>query len=846
VKQINLLIVILLVSCSGLNANELRDSISLNNEWLFHTDPENKGMGESWFSPLKNSSDWESVQIPSNWNTTNKYSLYFGKAWYRKEIEIPASFEYKECFLNFEAIYHDSKIWLNGELIGNSNSGYFPITIDVTGKLKTGKKNTVVVQADNTFKRGATFNWGGIRRPAYIIGVNKVHILDQKITPITDLKTAKVIVEVKIENSESINKSVECLISLKYNGYKQDKNTSISDAKFQIIVPAGKIVIVRKEIQINKNQLYLWNFDYPNLYTSKINIFENKTILDSNSDKFGIRKIEVDGLKLKLNGESVRLCGYNWVPDDRIHGNTLPFEQVKQDIDLMKEAGANMARLSHLPLNKEVLDYLDVKGILLVDELPLWGTDRLVDPQNEIPRQWMKSLVEQHYNHPCIITWSIGNEIGENPKVLEYEKAMHKYIKTELDSTRLIVDVSMTAQKGPNDASQFSDVVMQNAYGLGGVRNAYKQVHNNFPQKPVFYSEFGNHLIVEDPDLGELNARQLLDSIRGREYLIGCSLWTFNDYRSQFQHADPTWTTAATENRAWGVVNVFRQKKRAYYSFRKEFAPVKELSFELDGDKIKGIKIIPRQKFDLPAFILKGYNVQIEVLSNNTWNLSETIQIPIINPGDKSFMLPCKSFQNVEAVKATLRHPVGYDVLDTIIYFKKPGMVKVNDVIPYDHGVKVTFEHNITSKEYIARISNADTTYYSKSTINNFLFVSNFNKKLQYKIEILGVNDAGKSDQFITKTFNLSDKSQPPTIYAVIKQNDGFYIGYYSSKFDYLYQFDIADSPEKLDGIPDYQFTNRGCGFVNCNNFKKPIYFRMRILNQVFVDSEWSEIITVK
>ena len=173
-------------------------------------------------------------------------------------------------------------------------------------------------------------------------------------------------------------------------------------------------------------------------------------------------------------------------------------------------------------------------------------------------------------------------------------------------------------------------------------------------------------------------------------------------------------------------------------------------------------------------------------------------------------------------------------------------MVKVNDVIPYDHGVKVTFEHNITSKEYIARISNADTTYYSKSTINNFLFVSNFNKKLQYKIEILGVNDAGKSDQFITKTFNLSDKSQPPTIYAVIKQNDGFYIGYYSSKFDYLYQFDIADSPEKLDGIPDYQFTNRGCGFVNCNNFKKPIYFRMRILNQVFVDSEWSEIITVK
>jgi len=845
-KLIQILLSFFVLSTSGMKAIELRDSISLNSIWSFHTDPDNIGMKEKWFSPQSSVEGWESLPVPSNWNTKNQYSLYFGKAWYRKDIEIPASMEDKKLILNFEAIYHDSRIWLNGELIGNSNSGYFPIILDITGKLKTGQKNTLVVEADNTLKRGATFNWGGIRRPAYIIGLNKIHILSQKITPVTDLKTAKVIVELKIENSLDIDKKVEGTISLNYNGYKQDKKIPVTETRFLITVPAGKTATIRREIILKKSQLHLWNFDFPNLYTSQIRISENNAFLDENSDKFGIRKIEVDGLKLKLNGEQVRLCGYNWVPDDRIHGNTLPFDQVKQDIDLMKEAGANMARISHLPLNKEVLDYLDAKGILLVSEIPLWGTDRLVDPQNDIPRQWMKTLIDLQYNHPCVIGWSIGNEIGENTKVLEYEKAMHTYVKTKLDSTRLIVDVSMTAQKGPDDASQFSDVVMQNAYSVYGVRNTHKQTHANFPTKPIFYSEFGNHLIAEDPNSGTLDAKLLLDSIRGYEHLIGCSLWTFNDYRSQYQSSDPTWTTDPTENRAWGIVNVYRQKKRAYFAFRKEFSPVKEMSFVRQDDKISRVKIIPRMKFDLPAFILKGYTVQIALLQKDTWKESETIQLPIIMPGDKSFELVIKKFQNAQAVKATLLSPIGYAVLDTTIFLEKPEIVKVKEVIPYDRGVKITFVQNATSKEYIARIHDADTIIYSTSTINNFIYVNNIKKRSNWEIEVLGVNDAGRSERFETRSFTLIPMPQPPTIYSVIKQKEGFYVGFYSTKFDYMYQFDLADSPEKLDGIPDYQFTNRGCGFIKRENFRLPVYFRMRTLSQVYVDSAWSEVIKME
>src|SRR5699024_3184161 len=108
------------------------------------------------------------------------------------------------------------------------------------------------------------------------------------------------------------------------------------------------------------------------------------------------------------------------------------------------------------------------------------------------------------------------------------------------------------------------------------------------------------------PDKGTLDAKGILDDMRGREYLIGGSLWTFNDYRSGFTG------TAVSENRAWGVVNVFRQPKRAFFSFKKEYAPVKDLKVDLDRNNKKplmNITVVPREVLDIPAYTLKGYKI---------------------------------------------------------------------------------------------------------------------------------------------------------------------------------------------------------------------------------------------
>ena len=133
-------------------------------------------------------------------------------------------------------------------------------------------------------------------------------------------------------------------------------------------------------------------------------------------NRFGLRKIEIDNKNyaFKLNGESIRVMGFNLVPDDRTTGSTLPAWRIKQDVDLMKSLGANLARLTHLPMPDEMFDYLDEKGIMVFPEIPLWGLDQLVDKNNPIPKQWLQRITDNYYNHASVIGWCVGNEIGES------------------------------------------------------------------------------------------------------------------------------------------------------------------------------------------------------------------------------------------------------------------------------------------------------------------------------------------------------------------------------------------------------------------------------------------------
>jgi hypothetical protein len=319
----------------------------------------------------------------------------------------------------------------------------------------------------------------------------------------------------------------------------------------------------------------------------------------------------------------------------------------------MKSCGADMARLMHFPQAPNLLDYLDEKGLLIFEEIPVWGSgDPNVKADNPLTKLWLREMIDRDYNHPCIIGWSPGNEISHH---YDYVKSMHDYIRRELDPTRLLSYVSNTAMRkgyGPsNDPAGISDIILINAYW--GFQPAVETVHQRWPDKPIFFSEWGFgqiganlHATLPHFDAG------FSKTVQNHPYLIGLSLWTFNDYRSGYKSG-----ARASGNREWGVVDMQRRPKAAYGQVRQAYSPVHALVVA-NGK----IRIEPRSPDEMPSYALRGYQLKWETLpANGESAQSGIIPVPDLKPGDPPWEadLPVKS-----NVKVSLVTPTGYDVTD--------------------------------------------------------------------------------------------------------------------------------------------------------------------------------------
>ncbi|MDJ1504196.1 glycoside hydrolase family 2 TIM barrel-domain containing protein [Xanthocytophaga agilis] len=836
-----------------------QESLLLNGKWDFRIDPENIGEERGWHTSGFQAAGWDAMEVPGNWDLYNQYATYSGKGWYRRSIEIPANWQGKTIRLVFEAVYHDAQVWLDGTLLGQSHSGFFPFEFDITKFIKPGQRSTLVVCADNTFRRGAIWNWGGIRRPVSLIATTPVRIEQMHILPVVELKsaTSSVAIKLRLKNDTDQPQSVKCDIVLKDksgNILKASKNLSLA-----LTIPAQSGQEYSLQAVLPKSDTHLWHFDDPYLYTVQATLYQANTLSNKQStkpadnlpllhmvsDRFGIRKVEIDGLNVKLNGEPVRLMGYNWVPDDRTTGNTLPAWRYRQDIDLMKKSGANMARLSHLPLPKEVLDYLDEKGMLVFSEIPLWGRDQLVDPDNPLPKEWLKSLVSQQFNHPSVIGWCVGNEIGfigANPKVLEYVESAIRYVKKQLDSSRLVVYVSHSADVQQQDPVQFSDMILLNKYGDLG-KNADK-AHQKHPGKPMFYSEYGYNLTGENPDQGIINGSKMLNDMRGRDYLMGGALWTFNDYRSHWQ-AHQSWNTAPTGNRAWGVVNVYRQPKQAYEIFRRQYAPIRSLTVS-GTDRSTIVSIEPRTLLDLPAYTLRGYTLVWEATDSQDRYLDGGFTtLPTVTPGSKAVRQAITwqvASTQIAKTTYTLLSPTGYAVYDTTIYLQKPALPVIKQLIPGEGGVRIIFDKVASAQQYFLRYGKTDFSLVSDTTSHHFIDISKLESSQSYQFQLVAINAAGDGPPSATATTKPDNQLLPPVIWYTEAADRAFFIGYGYANYDYLYQIRYGTDPTNEAEWKSLKVTAKGvCRVPNLKN-GQTYYFRMKRTDQAYVESGWSEI----
>jgi len=822
----------------------------LDGEWAFKIDPNDKGEREEWFKEGTDVSSWDKMAVPGNWDLRNEYSHYSGKAWYRISFTTRDISKEQVVRLLFEAVYHNSKVWLNGKLLGTNNSGFLPFEFDVSKQINFDKENSITVCADNGLRRGAIWNWGGIRRPVKLVATNTARIVGQRISSEINLNKKSAVVTIKL----TIKNEAGQQTSLKGEVLLTNESGFQKALPFNRDVDAGTTTEVILSTVINGKQFHLWNCDDPFLYSSKVNIKNGTTILHESKAAFGLRKIEVDNVNytFKLNGQPMRIMGFNLVPDDRTTGNTLPLWRVKEDVDLMKSMGGNLARLSHLPLHTEMFDYLDQKGILVFAEVPLWGYDQLVDRNNPLPKEWLARLISTHYNHPSIIGWSVGNEIGQVPGVNEYVSGAIKHAK-ELDSARLAVMVSHTASRTNNDPLQFSDMGLINGYGKAIGANADK-VHGLYPNKLLFFTEYGYNQFTENLD-GDLDAKAMMDSIRFKPYLMGGSLWTFNDYRSSYPG-----TKEFSENRAWGIVDVFRQKKKAWYSFQKEYAPVREFKVEnvVTGSKAMAtVSISPRKLLDLPAYTLDQYKLVWKVIAASGEVVSggfKTLQR--IQPGDATFSnaISWSMLENSYALTVSLSTPDNYNVIDTTIYFKKPSTPKIiytagfrtlmNNLGQNTAAMRIVFERNADACYHKLKYERNGKVKETPLTLNNYIDVSGLNVDDEYKLSLIAVNSFGESDPANTN-LKIVTEYLPPIVLYTEPANNGFFVGYPSTDEDYRFEVQYTTKSGDYANAESLQTINKGVLFVPGLKNGQTYYYRMRSWKANNYISPWSNEIKV-
>jgi beta-galactosidase len=596
-------------------ASEGESRLSLDGPWRFTTDV------------AQDDARWAPIAVPGNWETLNEYATYKGVGWYRRTFDVPADWKGKHVRLRFEAVNDTARVWVNGVDLGEHSGGFTPFEFDVTGALKYGQGNRITVSADNTYRRGAWWPWGGISRSVKLIATGAVRVISQQIRAEPDLAagTARVFVKLRIGNAGKSDVSVKVA-----NAIEGVATLPAVD----VIVPAGQTSTLEVSTELSKENVRLWHFDTPNLYRLTTKVVAADGAAFAVTDRFGIRKAEVKPDGFYLNGEKVRVNGFNRVHDHRALGNTEPLFLVKSDVDLMKRYGCILTRMMHAPLAPEMLDYLDEQGMMIFEEIPVWGDyDPHIRPNDATAFRWLREMVTRDHNHPCVVGWSVGNEVLLH---YDYVKSAIEYTRKELDSSRLLSYVSHSGYRSAytpaTDPISVSDITLHNNYRKWHptVKATTNTLRTKWPDKPIFYTEFGTDTFPETVDATVPNLEERFADLRHLPYVIGTSLWTFNDYRSAWKGSTPS------QNRGWGVFDVWRNPKAAVRQVDKAYSPLREIAVA-DGQ----ILLSSRTPDETPSFTLRDYYLKWEWLRpDGTVAGGGVTALPAIAPASETHTVP--------------------------------------------------------------------------------------------------------------------------------------------------------------------------------------------------------------
>jgi beta-galactosidase len=501
IKKLNIIIILSLLLTNCYSQLYLFDA-----SWRFC-----KGGMKQAETPGYNDSSWRIVDLPHDWsiedlpgtnspfdhNAISQVSSGYtvgGTGWYRKSFTIPEAQKNKHFYIQFDGVYMNSDVWLNGEHIGNHPYGYTSFWYDITGYIKTGKTNLLAVEVKNEGQNSRWYSGSGIYRHVWLRVMEPVHLSQwgiRIITPEVSKASAKINIRTSVSNETKEVTRIKLVTTiLNAEGHELIRKESTEDLKSGSDFEFNHDVIITNP--------HLWSTDTPSLHTAVSEVYSGNELLDRAETKFGIRSISFTSEKgFLLNDLPLKLKGGCVHHDNGPLGARTYDRAEERRVELLKASGFNAIRCAHNPPSPAFLDACDRLGMLVIDEaFDMWRSgNNPYDYHLYFDECWQKDIdnfIKRDINHPSVILWSIGNEIHdmEKPEVIAVEKMLAGRVRS-IDQTRPVT--AAVNNLGPEKDDFFSnlDVCGYNyaAGGDHGNKSLYFQDHLRVPERIMFGSE---------------------------------------------------------------------------------------------------------------------------------------------------------------------------------------------------------------------------------------------------------------------------------------------------------------------------------------------------------------------
>ncbi len=461
-----------------------RETMNFNEGWRFARygdmpDGSQRAEPDGLQQPSVDDSGWRLLNLPHDWgiegpfraelpNRTGKLP-WAGIGWYRKTFPSSAADAGKKVFIDFDGAMSGTKVWLNGEYVGEWPYGYSSFRLELTKHLKPGQENTIAVRLDNKPDSSRWYPGGGIYRNVRLVKTDPIHVAHWGIsvtTPKVSKKRATVLIKTEVAGG---NKGTEVVHEIIEAGVR------------------GKGAECALQLKSPK----LWNLETPHLYTLITTVKQNGKIVDTVETVFGVRTIEYTADRgFLLNGKVVRMNGVCQHHDLGPLGAAINVRALERQIEILQSMGCNAIRTAHNPPAPELLDLCDRMGMLVqVEAFDCWKQGKTPNDYSRHFPEWhekdLQAMVRRDRNHPSVVMWSTGNEVREQRSAEGHRisQELTDIIKA-VDSTRPVSAGCSYPDTGTNGFQRTVDV-----FGYNYKPHLYTLFREVNPNQPLYGSE---------------------------------------------------------------------------------------------------------------------------------------------------------------------------------------------------------------------------------------------------------------------------------------------------------------------------------------------------------------------